>query len=150
MRPAGGGEPALHTGRGDLFEPAPRPPPGDRPRGGGPADQAVEVASRYLEIREQLIPIGLDVRRLHLDARGAWDMTLQNGISVRLGRQDVDRRTALFLDVVAAIVSRREVYIEFVDMRYSNGFTIGWKNGSPAPKDEPQETREKLLAGRIG
>jgi cell division protein FtsQ len=94
--------------------------------------------------------MGLDVRRLHLDARGAWDMTLQNGVEIRLGRQHVDERTALFLDVVANIVSSREADIDFVDMRYSNGFTIGWKGGLRTPSRVPQESGDKMVAGRIG
>lgn len=144
------GENGLLNTRGELFVTDARHVPAELPRLSGPEDQAAAVAKRYLQIREQLIPLGLDVRRLHLDARGAWDMTLQNGVEVRLGRQNVDQRTSLFLDVAADIVSSREAEIEFVDMRYSNGFTIGWKNGINAPKTVPEETREKLVAGRIG
>ncbi len=144
------GESGLLNTRGELFITDARHIPAELPRLSGPEDQAAAVARRYLEIREQLIPIGLDVRRLHLDARGAWDMTLQNGVGVRLGRQNVDERTTLFLDVVADIVSSRESEIEFVDMRYSNGFTIGWKKGAASPKEVPQETGEKMIAGRIG
>lgn len=144
------GESGLLNTRGELFVHDARHVPAELPRLSGPEDQAAAVAKRYLQIREQLIPLGLDVRRLHLDARGAWDMTLQNGVEVRLGRQNVDQRTSLFLEVAADIVSSRESDIEFVDMRYSNGFTIGWKNGTNAPKTAPVETREKLVAGRIG
>ncbi|MDH4048985.1 MAG: cell division protein FtsQ/DivIB [Gammaproteobacteria bacterium] len=144
------GESGLLNTRGELFVTDARHIPAELPRLSGPEDQAAAVAKRYLAIREQLIPMGLDVRRLHLDARGAWDMTLQNGVEVRLGRQNVDQRTELFLDVVANIVSSRETEIEFIDMRYSNGFTIGWKGGMRAPKAEPREANEKLVAGRIG
>ncbi|MEQ9562928.1 MAG: cell division protein FtsQ/DivIB [Woeseiaceae bacterium] len=144
------GENGLLNTRGELFVTDARHVPAELPRLSGPEDQAAAVAKRYLQIREQLIPMGLDVRRLHLDARGAWEMTLQNGVEVRLGRQNVDQRTTLFLDVAADIVSSREAEIEFVDMRYSNGFTIGWKNGLKVPKATPQESGEKLVAGRIG
>jgi cell division protein FtsQ len=92
--------------------------------------------------------LGLDVRRLNLDLRGAWELTLQNGIEIRLGRRDVEQRTDLFLDVVADIISSRESEIEFADMRYSNGFTIGWKNGTQARAPDAAPMREKLLVGR--
>ena len=144
------GESGLLNTRGELFVTDARHVPAELPRLSGPEDQAAAVAKRYLAIREQLIPMGLDVRRLHLDARGAWDMTLQNGVEVRLGRQNVDKRTELFLGVVASIVSSRETEIEFIDMRYSNGFTIGWKGGNRGPRPEPQEKGEKMVAGRIG
>jgi len=144
------GESGLLNTRGELFVTDARHVPAELPRLSGPEDQAAAVAQRYLDIREQLIPMGLDVRRLHLDARGAWEMTLQNGVAVRLGRKNVDERTALFLEAVANIVSSREADIDFVDMRYSNGFTIGWKGNANEPKTVPAETDEKMVAGRIG
>jgi cell division protein FtsQ len=76
------GEAGLLNTRGELFVTDARHVPAELPRLSGPEDQAAAVAKRYLQIREQLIPMGLDVRRLHLDARGAWDMTLQNGVEV--------------------------------------------------------------------
>jgi len=143
------GERGLLNTRGELFVTSASHVPAELPRLSGPEDQAAAVAKRYLEIREQLIPVGLDVRRLHVDARGAWDMTLQNGIDVRLGRRSVAERTSLFLDVVANIVSSREAEIEFVDMRYSNGFTIGWKSGPETPVSDPQRAERAMVAGRM-
>jgi len=105
------------------------------------------VAARYLQIREQLIPLGLGIRRVQVDARGAWQMTLQNGVEIRFGRRDVEARTQLFLDVAASIISSRESEIDFVDMRYSNGFTIGWKDGTPA--ENPAAFGQEMVAGRL-
>jgi cell division protein FtsQ len=122
------GERGLLNTRGELFVTDARHIPAELPRLSGPVDRSGEIASRYLSIREQLIPLGLDLRRIHMDARGAWEMTLQNGIGIRLGRREIEQRTKLFLDVVSKIITNRESEIDYVDMRYSNGFTIGWKN----------------------
>jgi len=143
------GESGLLNTRGELFVTDARHIPAELPRLSGPAEQAATVAKRYLSIREKLIPLGLDVRELHVDARGAWNMTLQNGIEIRLGRRDVESRSGLFLDVVADIVSSREAEIEFADMRYSNGFTIGWKDAANSPASGSDRAGEKLLAGRV-
>jgi cell division protein FtsQ len=89
------------------------------------------------------------VRRVHVDARGAWEMTLANGIDIRLGRRDVAERIQLFLDVAANLISRREQEIEFVDMRYNNGFTIGWKNGSRMPVKDADAGESGMVAGII-
>ncbi|MEX2124541.1 MAG: cell division protein FtsQ/DivIB [Woeseia sp.] len=140
-------ERGLLNTRGELFVRNARHIPAELPRLSGPPDRSAEVARRYLDVRDNLIPLGLDVRRVHLDARGAWDMTLSNGVDVRLGRRDVAERTDLFLDVVANIVSSRESEIEFVDMRYSNGFTIGWKGDAPSPLEKP-ESKPEMVAGR--
>ncbi len=142
------GERGLLNTRGDLFVEDARHIPAELPRLSGPDDSSARVARRYLEVRDQLIPVGLDLRSVHLDARGSWQMTLGNGIEVRLGRRDVDARTTLFLGVVANIITGRAADIDYVDMRYGNGFTIGWKSGSPAPTAEPREGERKLLASR--
>ncbi len=121
--------------RGELFVENAKHTPAELPRLSGPPERAADVAARYIEIREKLIPLGLDVTRVELDSRGAWEMTLANGVEVRLGRSEVASRTALFLDVVANIITANAKDIDYVDLRYSNGFTIGW-NASRAPSDE--------------
>ena len=142
------GDSGLLNTRGELFVTESRHVPAELPRLSGPATHSAEVAARYLAVRDQLIPVGLDVRRVHLDARGSWDMTLSNGIEVRLGRRDVAERTDLFLEIVADIITSRAMEIEYVDMRYGNGFTIGWKGGAQTPVSDPEKTKQEMLAAR--
>ena len=144
------GERGLLNTRGELFVSEARHPPAELPRLSGPDGRAGDVATRYLEVRDRLIPAGLDLRRVHLDARGSWEMTLANGIDIRLGRRDVVERTDLFLDVVANIITSRAKDIDYVDMRYGNGFTIGWKGGSRTPVGDPQKTEQEMLAATGG
>ncbi len=141
------GESGLMNTRGELFVDAgAQHMPAELPRLSGPEHRSAEVARRYLDIRRRLVPAGIDVKRVSVDARGAWEITLSNGISVRLGRRDVDERTELLVSVVADIVTARAADIEFVDMRYSSGFTIGWKEGSPSNPVDPEEARKEMLA----
>jgi cell division protein FtsQ len=142
------GDSGLLNTRGELFIANSRHVPAELPRLSGPDSRSADVASRYLAVRQQLIPVGLDVRRVHLDARGSWEMTLGNGIEVRLGRKSVADRTDLFLDVVADIITSRAMDIEYVDMRYGNGFTIGWKGGSRTPVPDPGQAEREMLAAR--
>ena len=144
------GERGLLNVRGELFVDEARHVPAELPRLSGPEGSSAEVARRYLAVRDRLIPLGLDLRRVQLDPRGSWDMTLHNGVEVRLGRRDVDSRTSLFLDVVANIITGRAADIDYVDMRYSNGFTIGWNNGSRTPVEDAGEQTEEMLALRGG
>ena len=141
------GASGLLNTRGDLFVENARHVPAELPRLSGPEAMSAEVAHRYLEMREALIPFGLDLREVTLDPRGAWELTLTNGIDIRLGRREVNNRAQLFLDVAAAIVASREAEIDFVDMRYSNGFTIGWKNGKPSPKSDAEASGRRMVAG---
>jgi cell division protein FtsQ len=140
------GERGLLNTRGELFVTDARHVPAELPRLSGPEGRSAEVARTYLELRDRLIPMGLDLRRVHMDARGAWEVTLQNGVAVRLGRRDVMDRIELFLDVVADLVSSREAEIDFVDMRYSNGFTIGWSGADAPPALATGGVRTEMLA----
>lgn len=142
------GDRGLLNVRGELFVSDAKHIPAELPLLSGPEHRSGEVAKRYLEVRERLIPIGLDLRRVQLDARGAWQMTLQNGVQVRLGRREVEERTELFLDVVADIITGRAAEIEYVDMRYSNGFTVGWKDGANTPIEDPARGEQGMLASR--
>ena len=142
------GERGLLNVRGELFAEEARHVPAELPRLSGPDGHSAEVARRYLAVRERLIPMGLDVRSVHLDERGAWSMALTNGVEVRLGRRDVDARTELFLGVVANLIGGRAADIDHVDMRYSNGFTVGWKEGAPAPGADPATAEKEMLALR--
>ena len=144
------GDRGLLNIRGELFVVSARHVPAELPRLSGPEDRSADVARRYLEVRERLIPVGLDLRRVHLDQRGAWEMTLQNGVEIRFGRRGIAARTELFLDIVADIVTARAAEIAYVDMRYSNGFTIGWKNGSNTPVADPEQDTNSMLALRGG
>ena len=142
------GERGLLNVRGELFVADLKHVPAELPRLNGPAHRVGEVAERYLEARRRLIPLGQDIRSVELDDRGAWLMTLANGVEVRLGRRNVDDRTALFLDIVAGIVTGHEADIDYVDMRYSNGFSIGWKGGAPAPAENAAPAGRDMLALR--
>ena len=42
----------------------------------------------------------------------------------------------------------RAKQIEYVDMRYGNGFTIGWKSGSQTPVSDPERAEQEMLAAR--
>jgi len=144
------GDDGLLNTRGELFVTDARHVPAELPILHGPADRSAEVARTYLELRDRLVPMGLDLRQVNMDARGAWMFLLQNGVKVRLGRRDVEDRLDLFLDVVANFVSSREADVSFVDMRYSNGFTIGWANENDAPAPEDERAGQEMVAGTGG
>jgi cell division protein FtsQ len=45
----------------------------------------------------------------------------------------VDERMDRFVEIGAPVIAGRAAEIRYVDMRYSNGFSIGWrKNRAPA------------------
>jgi cell division protein FtsQ len=96
----------------------------------GPDGSEAEVTQRYLAMQRRLTATGLDIDALRLDARGAWQLDLANGITVRLGRSQVDERFEKFMSAALGIVEHRATDISYVDMRYTNGFAIGWRSGA--------------------
>jgi len=125
---------------GQLFLSEPRFVPPELPRLAGPAGTEGEVVARYLATQGRLVESGMRLVSMRLDARGAWELSLDNGVNVRLGRSQVDQRMARFIDVALRIVSQRAADIAYLDMRYTNGFAIGWRGssrlaGGPTQKD---------------
>ncbi|HEX4024973.1 MAG TPA: cell division protein FtsQ/DivIB [Steroidobacteraceae bacterium] len=118
---------ALVNALGVAFLHDPRFVPPELPQLAGPAGSEQEVTARYLAIQGHLTEVGLRLTTLSLDARGAWNFTLDDGVAVRLGREHVDQRFDRFMLVAARLVRARATDIAYVDMRYGNGFAIGWK-----------------------
>lgn len=82
--------------------------------------QFYALESRFDSVDEHLVA-------MHVDNRGAIDVELINGLQIKLGRSEIQRkidRLAMIYD--AQILPRRE-QIERLDLRYSNGFAVAWK-----------------------
>ncbi|MCC5795028.1 MAG: cell division protein FtsQ/DivIB [Chromatiales bacterium] len=123
------GEAGLLNPRGELFIEQASHIPGGLPRLHGPAGTEARVARRFIELQEQLVPRGLGVVELTLDERGAWSFRISNGISVRLGSARTDERLAVFYQALDQVVGSMASEVDYIDMRYTNGFAIGWKAG---------------------
>lgn len=121
--------------RGELFLPDARDLPADLPQLQGPQGTETQVARLYLDTYPRLLTVGLNLSRVTLDERGAWDLQLSNGVQVRLGRQDVTARLERFISAASPVIATRTGQVSYVDMRYSNGFAIGWGNGKNESRD---------------
>lgn len=130
------GESGLLNTRGELFLPEARDLPADLPQLDGPEGTEGEVAKLYLDTYPRLLAVGLRLSNVTLDPRGAWDLALSNGVRVRLGRQDVNARLERFIQVASPLIATRAGEVAYVDMRYSNGFAVGWGAArSDAPRN---------------
>ena len=119
----------LLNARGDLFKSESRHIPQELPQLAGPIGSERQVAQRYFAVQGRLVEAGMRITSLRLDARGAWAIDLDNGVVVRLGRRQVDERFERFIVAALKLVAQRAAEIQYVDMRYTNGFAVGWKTG---------------------
>lgn len=128
------GERGLLNSRGELFLKEARFVPPELPQLNGPEGTETQVARLYLDTYPRLAGVGLRLSRVTLDARGAWELTVTSaqgaanagGVTVRLGRQDVSERLDRFINAASPLIAARANEVAYVDMRYSNGFAVGW------------------------
>jgi len=126
------GETGLLNVRGELFTERSQHAFAELPSLVGPPGTERDVARRYLAVRGKLAEAGLTLESLELDERGAWRLVLGGGQEIRLGRRDIDERLYRFFDVVAPALAADLTGVAYVDLRYTNGFAVGWRDGPPA------------------
>lgn len=120
------GQNGLLNVRGELFTDNARYAFPELPSLTGPEGSEHDVARWYLAVRGRLAAAHLGLDTLSMDARGAMHLVLDSGLEVRLGRRAVDDRLDRFFDVVAPALAEELPRIEYVDLRYTNGFAVGW------------------------
>jgi cell division protein FtsQ len=126
------GDSGLLNVRGELFTEHSQHSIAELPSLAGPKGTERDVARRYLAVRGKLAEADLSLERLELDERGSWRLVLRGGQEIRLGRRDIDERLYRFFDVVAPALTAELKSVEYVDLRYTNGFAVGWREGPPA------------------
>lgn len=110
----------------------------------GPESRADEVLERWLAFRSQLGRVGRDVVELAVDERGAWQLMLDNGLTLVLGREQVDSRLKRYISAQGALFDLKRP-IRMVDMRYTNGLAVRWADAIES--NGKQTTGEHLSHG---
>ncbi len=119
---------ALVSDGGAVFRPAEFSAEG-LARLSGPQGQGSEMLERLRRYEQRLAPLDLEIAALEQDARRAWRLTLANGIVLRLGRDRVAERLGRFRAVWSGVLKPRAERIAAVDLRYTNGFAVAWREG---------------------
>ena len=112
---------------GELFTPPNPEVAGRLPRLAGPDERVREVITMARTMSERLVGHGLGFAGLSLETRGAWTLTLNSGVEVVLGRDQVSRRFERFITVYENRLASRLNEVSRVDARYSNGVAVQWK-----------------------
>ncbi len=94
----------------------------------GPVGTAPEVLRYYGEFARILAPIGQKPVRVRLSPRLAWQIRLENGVWIELGREQakspVSTRLARFVEIYPGSVGNRPALPAVIDLRYPNGFAL--------------------------
>jgi cell division protein FtsQ len=92
----------------------------------GPRGSEHEVARGFLRFAELVAPLGVKPERVLLSERRAWQLTLDNGLQLMLGRDAdaAEARLSRFVEAYPATLGAIARKHEYVDLRYPNGFAL--------------------------
>ncbi|MBI3522904.1 MAG: cell division protein FtsQ/DivIB [Betaproteobacteria bacterium] len=95
---------------------------------GGPEGSAPQMLERYREFAALLAPLGRTAKTVTLSPRLAWQLRLDDGLILELGRDQprhpIEERLQRFAGTYQAVRTRVKTAIAAIDMRYPNGFAI--------------------------
>ena len=115
------GAAALVNNHGEVFHAAYE---GPLPLFVGPEGAAREIAIQYRYFRRSLAALGETPVEVRVSARRAWQLKLESGLTLALGRENIEARLARFVATqprAAAVLGRR---VDYVDLRYTNGYAV--------------------------
>ncbi len=120
-----GGEYRLVNSYGEVFSAATEL---KLPVFSGPEGSAPEVMGRYREFNTTLATIGHSAAEVMLSPREAWQLKLEDGLVLNLGRDEerhlVAARMSRFVTNYPLIDERFHLHPTVIDMRYPNGFAL--------------------------
>ncbi len=122
-------EDALLNEMGELFAPGNVTEFTGLPVLDGPDGTQKKMMQTYDRFSPLLSAAGLRMSRLQLSARGGWEIELDSGVILRLGRAETLERLRRFTVLHDRFLSSRLATVGVVDARYSNGIAVTWKEG---------------------
>ena len=127
------GKESLLSDRGELFMPVSVDRDQQLPQLEGPEGFHQKVWAFLQEINRNIKSMDVEVKRLALDERRAWELNISNNnfnkdIEIRLGRTNIEHRLARFVHIFSNSTAELGE-IGFIDLRYPNGFAIRLRDG---------------------
>lgn len=78
--------------------------------------------------------MGEDIKELQLSDRNAWQLVMNNGLIVKLGRKDPVLRLQRMAKLWKKYLKVKEFDIEYIDLRYPDGFALKLKENNDTIK----------------
>ncbi len=120
----------LVNGFGEVFEANTAEAGANLPRLAGPPEQAGQVLGMYRVLAPVLAAHGLAIERLRLSGRGSWQIEIESGAVIELGRgqsEEVAARTQRFLASVRPVAEqygRTIDWVESADLRHNQAYAL--------------------------
>ncbi len=126
------GEEALLNNQGQAFAPRELANYEHLPQLFGPQRAQQQVMQQYQVLSQMLRPLGFSIARLELRERGSWFLTTGAGsagpgIQLLLGRDHLVEKMRRFIAIYEKALKEQITNIASIDLRYSNGLAVGWR-----------------------
>ena len=92
----------------------------------GPGGSEQTALQGYRNMQSLLETSNLYIVEMFLSERFAWNVQLNNGIKLNLGRTEFIGRLQRFVDLLP-LISQQDRQVDYVDLRYDTGLAVGWK-----------------------
>ena len=134
----------------------------------GPEGSELLALTNFINLNDLLEYRNLSIDELILSERFSWQLTLNNGVRLNLGREERVKRVQRFMDVYPLIkthLAEQEKHknnrkkqlkqaVDYIDLRYDTGLAVGWKevtdlssnmNLKKQQKSKPKKRASKQL-----
>ena len=119
------GESQLVNKQGEVFVAASN---AEMPAFSGPQGSAAYLQAKYHEFNQTLAPLGTRLVEVVLSAREAWQLRLDDGMVIVLGRDQekapIDERLERFVETWPQAQESLGVQVAMADLRYPSGFAL--------------------------
>ena len=112
----------------------------------GPEGSEKKVMQMYQQLNSALLKIDRYINWIRLDERGSWSIKNDLGMMVLLGKDDLMERIQRLIKVSDHLRSNKQIEsIAKIDMRYSNGVAVSWKENKLELANTFNRQREQKL-----
>lgn len=100
----------------------------------GQPDTSPQVSEMYEALGKQLAVIGQGITQISLTPRFSWQLHLDSGMTLELGREQVQQRLERFVAVFPYSLAGKTRAASHIDLRYRNGFAANVALGIVGPE----------------
>ncbi|MBL4822677.1 MAG: cell division protein FtsQ/DivIB [Colwellia sp.] len=113
----------------------------------GPEGTELLALENFVNLNDLLEYRNLAIDELVLSERFSWQLTLNDGVMLNLGREERVKRVQRFMDLYPLIKTHLEQQpkqknndkkqlkqaVDYIDLRYDTGLAVGWKSVANLP-----------------
>ncbi len=98
----------------------------------GPEGSELIALENFVNLNKLLDFSELAIDELVLTERFAWQLILNDGVTINLGRDNRVERIQRFMDIYPEIKLQKKEgqQVDYVDLRYDTGLAVGWKTAN--------------------